>query len=77
MPSSSPTLIVPSFVDQFLQHAGTTSSAQAVLDESTESELKKIDATFKEKKGDVVNSLYSRATLVHPELHRNLKKANA
>ena len=70
-------LIVPSFVDQFLQHAGTTSATQVALDEETDIKLKEITATFKRKKDDVVNSLLARATLVHPELHRNLKKAKA
>ena len=77
MPSSSSTLIAPIFVDQFLQHAGTTSTTQAALDKDTDIKLKEIDAIFERKKDDVVNSLLSRATLVHPELHRNLKKANA
>jgi V-type H+-transporting ATPase subunit G len=77
MPGISPTLTVPSFVDQLLQHAGTTSTTQVALDKDTDIQLKKIDAIFKTKKDDVVNSLLSRAMLVHPELHRNLKKANA
>jgi V-type H+-transporting ATPase subunit G len=60
-----------------LQHAGTTSTTQVALDKATDIKLKEIDAIFKKKKDDVVNSLLARATLVHPELHRNLKVANA
>lgn len=74
MPSSSPTLIVPSFVDQFLQYAGVTTNIQAALDRDTDIKLKEIDTIFKIKKDDVVESLLARATLVLPELHRNLKK---
>ena len=70
-------MTVPSFVDQFLQHAGTTSTTQVALDKDTDVKLKEIDTIFERKKDGVVNSLLSRATLVHPELHRNLKKANA
>jgi V-type H+-transporting ATPase subunit G len=77
MLSSSSTLIVPSFDDRFLQHAGTTSTTQAALDKATDIKLKEIDAIFKRKMDDVVNSLLARATLVHPELHRNLKVATA
>ncbi|KAF8817558.1 V-type ATPase [Phlegmacium glaucopus] len=58
-------------------HAGTTSTTQVALDKDTDVKLKEIDAVFKRKKDDVVNSLLARATLVHPELHRNLKKLNA
>jgi len=58
-------------------HAGTTSTTQVALDKDTDIKLKEIDAIFERKKDDVVNSLLSRATLVHLELHRNLKKANA
>jgi len=39
--------------------------------------LKEIDAIFEKKKDAVVNTLLSRAVLVQPELHRNLKKLNA
>jgi len=58
-------------------HAGTTSTTQQALDKDTDVKLKEIDAVFKRKKDDVVTSLFARATLVHPELHRNLKKMNA
>ena len=68
---------VPSLVDQFLQHTGTTTTTQAALDKDTDIKLKEIDAIFEIKKDDVVKSLLERATLVHPELHRNLKKAIA
>ena len=77
MISSYPALIVPSFINQFSQHAGTTSTTQVTLDKDTNDKLKEIEATFKSKMDDVVNSLLSRAMLVHLELHRNLKKANA
>ncbi|KAF9557341.1 V-type ATPase [Agrocybe pediades] len=58
-------------------HAGTTSTTQVALDRETEVKLKEIEAVFKKKKDEVVNTLLSRATLVQPELHRNLKKLNA
>ncbi|KDR80508.1 hypothetical protein GALMADRAFT_240799 [Galerina marginata CBS 339.88] len=58
-------------------HAGTTSTTQAALDKDTDIKLQEIDEIFTKKKTDVVNTLLSRATLVQPELHRNLKKPNA
>jgi len=58
-------------------HAGTTSTTQLALDKDTDIRLQEIDAVFKNKKDDVINSLLASATLVLPELHRNLKKANA
>jgi len=58
-------------------HAGTTFTIQAALDKGTDKELAKIDATFKRIKDVIVNSLLARVTLVHLELHRNLKKAKA
>jgi len=58
-------------------HAGTTSTTQAALDKDTGVKLQEIDEIFTQKKNDVVNTLLSRATLVKPELHRNLKKPNA
>jgi len=48
---------------------------QSALDKETEVKLKEIDQIFSQKKDEVVNVLLSRATLVKPELHRNLKKA--
>jgi len=58
-------------------HAGTTSTTQAALDMDTDIKLKEIDAVFERKKDHIVESLLARAMLVHLELHRNLKKANA
>ncbi|KAF8963422.1 H+-ATPase G subunit-domain-containing protein [Flammula alnicola] len=58
-------------------HAGTTSTTQAALDKDTDAKLKEIEVIFKTKKNDVVDTLLQRATLVHPELHRNLKKLQA
>ena len=43
---------IPSFVDQFLQHTGTTTTTQAALD--TDINLKEIDAIFEEKKVDAL-----------------------
>lgn len=60
-----------------LQHAGTTSTTQATLDKDTDVKLREIDIIFNRKKDEVVNTLLTRATLVQPELHRNLKKLNA
>ncbi|PPQ65482.1 hypothetical protein CVT26_000122 [Gymnopilus dilepis] len=56
-------------------HAGSTMTIQSALDKETEVKLKEIDQIFSQKKDEVVNVLLSRATLVKPELHRNLKKA--
>lgn len=36
-----------------------------------------IDAVFKAKKADVVNTLLQRAIQVNPQLNRNLKKLQA
>ncbi|KAF9054371.1 H+-ATPase G subunit-domain-containing protein [Panaeolus papilionaceus] len=55
-------------------HAGTTSTTQAALDKDTDAKLLEIDAVFNAKKDVVINNLLSRAILVKPELHRNLKK---
>jgi V-type H+-transporting ATPase subunit G len=68
---------VSSFVDQFSQHAGTTSTTQDALDKDTNFRLNEIDAVFQRKKDGVVSSLLARAMFVHLELHRNLEKVNA
>jgi len=60
-----------------VQHAGTTFNTQAALDTETEAKLQEIDVLFTQKKDAVVDTLLQRATLVQPELHRNLKKINA
>jgi len=65
------------FRDFEASHAGTTSTTQVALDNDTDNRIREIEAVFKRKKDDVVNSLLARATLVHPKLHRNLKKVNA
>jgi len=65
------------FRDFVASHAGTTSTTQVALDNDTDNRIREIDAVFKRKTDDVVNSLLARATLVHPELHRNLKKVTA
>jgi len=57
-------------------HAGTTSTTQAALDRETDAKLKEIEAIFSQKQDEVVTTLLSRATLVQPELHRNLTKIN-
>lgn len=59
------------------QHAGATSTTQAAADKDTEVKLKEIEEVFKNKKDEVVKTLLKRATLVNPELHRNLKKLDA
>lgn len=59
-----------------IQHAGNTSTTQAALDKDTDIKLKEIDGVFEQKKDEVVKTLLTRATLVQPELHRNLKKLN-
>ena len=64
-------------VDRFLQHKGTTSTTQAALDEDTNIKLKEIQAVFEKEKDRIVAFILARAMLVHLELHRNLKKANA
>jgi len=58
-------------------HAGTTFNTQASQDTETEAKLQEIDVVFNQKKDAVVSTLLQRATLVQPELHRNLKKINA
>ncbi|KAL0953603.1 hypothetical protein HGRIS_004811 [Hohenbuehelia grisea] len=55
-------------------HAGTTSSAQTVIDKETEVNLQQITDSYQQHKDDVVKKLLDRVVLVKPELHRNLKK---
>lgn len=58
-----------------VEHAGTTSTTQAALDRETDVKLAEIDDVYLKKKDAVVNTLLSRAILVKPELHRNLKSS--
>jgi len=59
------------------QHAGTTSEAQAAVDQETEVKLKSITDSYNSHKDVVVQKLLDRVVLVTPELHRNLKKVGA
>ncbi|ETW78991.1 vacuolar H+-ATPase V1 sector, subunit G [Heterobasidion irregulare TC 32-1] len=56
-------------------HAGSTQSAQSVIDKETEGKLLEITEAFEAHKDDVVKKLLERVVLIKPELHRNLKKA--
>lgn len=58
-----------------MQHAGSTQSAQSVIDQETEGKLQEITEAFEAHKDDVVKKLLERVVLIKPELHRNLKKA--
>jgi V-type H+-transporting ATPase subunit G len=58
-------------------HAGTTSHTQAAVDKDTETKLQAITDSYNKAKDDVVRKLLDRVVLVNPELHRNLKKAEA
>ncbi|KAK7061098.1 hypothetical protein VNI00_000834 [Paramarasmius palmivorus] len=57
--------------------AGTTSNAQAAIDKETEAKLNSITESYNKNKDAVVKKLLDRVVLVKPELHRNLKKAEA
>ncbi|RDB23326.1 putative V-type proton ATPase subunit G [Hypsizygus marmoreus] len=58
-------------------HAGTTSTAQTAIDKETEVKLQKITDSYVKAKDAVVAKLLDRVVLVHPELHRNLRKVEA
>lgn len=60
-----------------LQHAGTTSEAQATVDKDTEVKLQSITDSYDGHKDDVVQKLLDRVTQVKPELHKNLKKVQS
>jgi len=55
-------------------HTGATQSIQASVDKDTELKLKAISDSYNQNKETVVNKLLDRVVLVHPELHRNLRK---
>ncbi|KAH9924791.1 H+-ATPase G subunit-domain-containing protein [Fomitopsis serialis] len=58
-------------------HAGSTQTAQAAVDQETVVKLQEITDAYNENKDQVVKKLLDRVVLVKPELHRNLKKAQA
>lgn len=57
------------------QHAGNTQSVQAAIDKETEVKKAEIAEQYTENKDAVVKKLLDRVTLITPELHRNLTKA--
>lgn len=59
------------------QHAGSTQTAQATIDQETKIKLQEITDAYNKNKDQVVKKLLDRVVLVEPELHRNLKKAQA
>jgi len=56
-------------------HAGTTSTAQAAIDQETNVKLEEISNAYTTSKDAVIKKLLDRVVLVKPEAHRNLKKA--
>ncbi|KZT65656.1 V-type ATPase [Daedalea quercina L-15889] len=58
-------------------HAGSTQTAQAAVDQETQIKLREITDAYNKNKEQVVKKLLDRVVLVKPELHRNLKKAQA
>ena len=59
------------------QHAGSTQTAQAAIDQETKIKLQEITDAYNKNKDQVVKKLLDRVVLVKPELHRNLKKVQA
>lgn len=59
------------------QHAGSTQTAQAAVDQESEIKLQEITDAYNKNKDQVVKKLLDRVVLVKPELHRNLKKVQA
>lgn len=57
-----------------MQHKGTTTESQSLVDKETETKLQGIEKAFVQNKEDVVKKILDRVILVTPELHRNLKK---
>ena len=57
------------------QHAGNTQSAQVAVDKETEVKKAEIAEQYARNKDAVVKKLLDRVTLITPELHRNLQKA--
>ena len=57
------------------QHAGNTQSVQVAIDKETEVKKGEIAQQYAQNKDAVVKKLLDRVTLVTPELHRNLTKA--
>jgi hypothetical protein len=59
------------------QHTSQTSSTQSTIDESTQKQIKELEAAVAKNRDAVVDKILERVVKCEPTLHRNLTKLGA